>query len=487
MHPNPVIWADYPDVDIIRVGDVYYMISTTMHFFPGGVILRSFDLVNWETAGHVYDALDHTPAQRMDEGRIYSQGMWAASLRFHEGIFHVVFVANDTHKTYHYTAESVTGPWTRHPMEGFYHDASVLFDDDGRVYIVYGNREIHLTELEADLSRPKPDGLDRVILRDEARGLGYEGSHLYKIGGKYVLTLIHWPAGHMRTEAVFTADSIDGEWTGGDALEDDMGFRRQGVAQGGLVDTPDGRWFAMLFQDHGAVGRIPVLVPVTWENGIPRLSSPPQEIEGAPGHPGYRYRPLFADDDFESHTLRPEWEWNHEPDPALIRVGGGSLRIRTGRCDPDAEHAKNTLTVRTAGPGCTAQVTVNGRGLRIGDTAGILALQGLFAEAGITRDADGFHAVMREKTDDGFAECARIPLEGDSLTLRAVFDFRDLADTVRFEYEKDGAWFPLGGVHKLFYRLDHFAGVRVGLFCYTSRGEGGEASFSAFRYSVDEE
>ena len=278
MHPNPVIWADYPDVDIIRVGDVYYMISTTMHFFPGGVILRSFDLVNWETAGHVYDALDHTPAQRMDEGRIYSQGMWAASLRFHEGLFHVVFVANDTHKTYHYTAKSVTGPWTRHPMEGFYHDASVLFDDDGRVYIVYGNREIHLTELEADLSRPKPDGLDRVILRDEARGLGYEGSHLYKIGGKYVLTLIHWPAGHMRTEAVFTADSIDGEWTGGDALEDDMGFRRQGVAQGGLVDTPDGRWFAMLFQDHGAVGRIPVLVPVTWENGIPRLSSPPQEI-----------------------------------------------------------------------------------------------------------------------------------------------------------------------------------------------------------------
>ncbi|MBR5365071.1 MAG: family 43 glycosylhydrolase [Clostridia bacterium] len=486
MHQNPVIWADYPDVDVIRVGDVYYMISTTMHFFPGGVILRSYDLVHWETAAHVYDALDHTPAQRMEGGAIYSKGMWAATLRYHDGLFHVVFVANDTHKSYHFTAQAIEGPWTSHPMEGFYHDSSLLFDGDG-VYIAYGGREIRLTELESDLSRPKPGGLDRVIVRDEVHGLGYEGSHLYKIGGKYVLTLIHWPAGHMRTETVFTADSLDGAWTGGDVLEDDMGFHRQGVAQGGLVDTPDGDWYAMLFQDHGAVGRIPVLVPVTWEEGYPRFASLPAEIEVPSTRPGYPYRPLFSDDDFTADTLLPEWEWNHEPDLSLVGTGGGSLKIRTARCDPDAEHAKNTLTMRTFGPGCTASVTVDGSGLRDGDTAGIVALMGLFAEAGIAREGDAFHAVMREKTDEGFFEGAKIPLDGPVLTLRAVFDFRDLADTVRFEFQKDGAWLPLGGLHKLIYRLDHFTGVRIGLFCFSGQNPGGEASFSAFRYAVDDE
>ena len=98
-----------------------------------------------------------------------------------------------------------------------------------------------------------------------------------------------------------------------------------------------------------------------------------------------------------------------------------------------------------------------------------------------------FFAVMREKTDEGFFERAKLPLDGHALTLRAVFDFRDLADRVWFEIRKDGDWHLLGGVHRLVYRLDHFTGVRIGLFCFASRESGGEASFTAFRYSVDVE
>ncbi|MBR4759714.1 MAG: family 43 glycosylhydrolase, partial [Lachnospiraceae bacterium] len=161
---NPIIYGDYPDPDVIRVGDVYYMITTTMHMFPGGQILRSYDLVHWEHASYVFDHLDHTPQQKLEEGNIYGKGMWAASLRYQEGIFHVVFCANDTQSMYHYTATDIEGPWERHPMGGFYHDNSVLFDDDGRVYIVYGNTDIHLTELKPDLSEPKPEGIDKVII-----------------------------------------------------------------------------------------------------------------------------------------------------------------------------------------------------------------------------------------------------------------------------------------------------------------------------------
>lgn len=84
--------------------------------------------------------------------------MWAGCLRYHKGTFYVCFSANDTKKTYLYSSESISGPWRKQYIEGFYHDCSLLFDDDNRVYIVYGNKTIYLTELEADLTKPKKMG-----------------------------------------------------------------------------------------------------------------------------------------------------------------------------------------------------------------------------------------------------------------------------------------------------------------------------------------
>ncbi|KFI90977.1 pyridine nucleotide-disulfide oxidoreductase [Bifidobacterium saguini DSM 23967] len=157
---NPVIHSDFPDPDIIRVGETYYMASTTMFLMPGCDVLKSYDLVHWELLAHAYDELDDTPAQRLEEeGRnAYGCGMWAPSLRYHDGIFSIVFTANDTKKTYVLEARDPAGPWKKRTIEGFYHDNSVLYDDDGRVYMVYGNMQLHLTELEPDLSRPKSGG-----------------------------------------------------------------------------------------------------------------------------------------------------------------------------------------------------------------------------------------------------------------------------------------------------------------------------------------
>ena len=163
---NPITRLDYPDPDVIRVDNTYYMVSTTMHFMPGCEILRSYDLVNWEHASYVYDVLDSTPGQKIEgEENIYGQGMWAASLRYHKGIFYVCFVANDTGKTYIYSAPSIEGPWKKSYIKGFYHDCSILFDDDDRVYIASGNKYIRLQELDADLSGPKEGGIDRIVVR----------------------------------------------------------------------------------------------------------------------------------------------------------------------------------------------------------------------------------------------------------------------------------------------------------------------------------
>ncbi|PAD33456.1 glycoside hydrolase family 43 protein [Paenibacillus sp. 7523-1] len=509
VHDNPILWADYPDLDVIRVEDTYYMVSTTMHMMPGCVILRSYDLMQWEVATHVYDRLDDTPAQRLEGGKqIYSKGMWAASLRYHQGTFYVIFVANDTRKTYLYTSSSILGPWNKRIVEGFYHDCSLFFDDDDRVYLVHGNTEIHLIELKSDLSGPKPGGLQRLIVKErEPFHLGYEGAHFYKINGKYYVFLIHISkeAGR-RTQAYFMADTIDGEFVGGEVFNDDMGYFNSGVAQGGIVDTPDGEWYAMLFQDHGAVGRIPVLVPVHFEGSIPVFASKaPKEINIPSTRPDYQYSPLVGSDDFSYHIgedgrvrLRDFWQWNHTPHDALWTVTEkpGTYRIRSGQLSPNLTFAVNTLTQRAMGPACTVNVTLDGSGLNDGDYAGICFLIGTYGLIALTRDEGQFYLVMqaRESEDSSIfgnlidqepaTEHARIPVAGPVVTLQASGNFVNNQDECSFAYLDDTEWKPIGIPHKMFYKLDHFMGCRIGLFLYSTKVIGGMADFSNFEYRV---
>ena len=477
---NPIIFADYPDLDIIRVGDTYYMCTTTMHVFPGGEILSSKDLLNWEHCAYAYDVLGEHPGQRLDDGKgIYGQGMWAGSLRYHAGKFHLVFMCNDTRSAYYFTAEKAEGPWERHPMAGFYHDPSVLFDDDGRVYIAYGNREIRVTELLPDLSAPKPGGLDRLLIRDECEGLGWEGTHLYHIGNKYYLFGIHWPKGSLRAEGCFSADSLEDEFTGGEILcQPFHGREKDGPAQGGIVQTPEGDWYLMIFQDHGAVGRVPVLVPMRWENQMPVVDGVP-DIVTRHGEAA-ACKPLVVSQSLRE-GLDPVWQWNHEPHSEFIRLDENGLRLTTDRVVPTVEQSVNTLTQRTFGPCCTVEVTVDGSGLGQGDYAGLCALQGLFGQIALTRGEQGMYLSMISRAGE-VTEMERIAWAAPVARLRAAFDFD--TDTVRFFFEENGAWRQLGGAHQLKYRLDHFMGVRAGLFCYSTKQSGGSAVFADFGYSL---
>ena len=267
---NPMIWADVPDPDVIRVGDVYYMTSTTMHMNPGVPIMKSYDLVHWEIVNYVYDILDYQDEQTLRNGKNeYGKGSWASSLRYHNGTFYVAFSSSTTGKTYIFQTQDIErGPWKRYTLP-FYHDMSLLFDDDGRVYLVHGSGDIQIVELTSDATAVKEGGLNKVIIPDASLvagpnvGLPAEGAHIQKINGEYYIFLITWPQGGRRTQLVFRSDRIDGPYEGRVALDD------SGIAQGGIVDTINGDWYAMLFQDHGAVGRIPYLVPVKWESGWP--------------------------------------------------------------------------------------------------------------------------------------------------------------------------------------------------------------------------
>ncbi|MCH9276390.1 glycoside hydrolase 43 family protein [Bifidobacterium amazonense] len=523
---NPVINSDFPDPDIIRVGDTYYMATTTMFLMPGCDILRSYDLVHWEFLAHAYAELDDTPSERLDEpgGNAYGKGMWAPSLRHHDGVYRVVFVANDTRKTYVLEAENPAGPWTKRVIEGFYHDNSVLYDDDGRVYIVHGNMQLHLTELEPDLSRPKPGGLDRIIAEDDPNsGLGYEGCHIYKHDGRYYVWTCHYPPDHSKTEACLVADSLDGEFAAREILDDDLGFHGLGDAQGGMVDTPSGDWYAFMMHDRGALGRALTIMPMRFgEDGFPILGDNgrvPHEVNVTGvtvEHAGHRYAPLNGSDDFrytphdgaadvESTDLKPFWQFNHNPERSAwsLTKRTGSLVLRADRVVTNINHARNTLTQRTVGPRCAAEVTLDVSGLYDGDIAGLAAMQGYHRFIGVEQTADGPKLTVRFKPyrdgalwGDGdwispAAESASATLDGTLVQLRAEYDFTDMADTVTFHYRPvadaddechEGQWRRLGDTYRLYYTLDYFIGCRIGLFVYSTRQTGGEAVFSDFRF-----
>lgn len=493
---NPILKGDFPDPDVIRVGDTYYMVSTTMHFMPGAVILQSFDLVHWEIISHIYDVLEETDGYRLENGKdAYGQGMWAPCLRYANGTFYVNFSVNDIHKSVLYQAKDIKGPWKKSYIDGFYYDSSLLFDDDGRVYIVHGNRHIWLTELTADLSGPKPGGLNRNIINDtEEIGLGYEGAHIYKINGKYYVFLIHWPS--VRAEACFVADSLEGEFVGRDVVTDDMGYHEQGVAQGGIVDTPEGDWYGVLFQDYGAVGRIPVLVPMHWENDFPVFGENgkvPKTFTVKSTRPDYEYVSLYDDDDFKN-GINPNWEWNHNPVNSLFRTGKEGLTMTTDRVVKSMTWSVNTLTRRLKFPKCAVEITVDGTHMKKGDYAGLCALQSCYAQIAITKDEAGYALVMAGREPEGEAvapmkaetlpavEYARVQTESPVVRFRLEADFSDMLDEVSFFYEKDGSFVKLGQEKKMYFKLDHFTGCRGGLFYFSTEEKGGRVSFKNFTF-----
>lgn len=488
---NPVIWADVPDVAVIRVGDTYYMSSTTMHMSPGLPIMKSRDLVNWDLVSYAYDILEDTDELALRNGKnAYGGGSWASSLRYHEGMYYVTTFSHTTGKTYIYRTRDIEkGPWVATSFRPALHDHSLHFEEDGRVFMVYGAGDIRLVELQPDLSGIKPGGIHQIIITNASRvagpniGLPAEGSQLRKIRGKYYLCLITWPRGGMRTQLIFRSDRLTGPYEGRVALQD------QGVAQGGLIDTPQGDWYALLFQDHDAVGRVPFLAPVKWEEDWPVLGvngRVPRELPIPAGRGGLGN--LVVSDEFERTPGEPllplAWQWNHNPDPQgwSLTARPGWLRLTTTRVDREFVQARNSLTQRTFGPECTGTVRLDVRGLRDGDYAGLALLQRHYGLVGVTRTDDDLAVVMLDAATDSVQERERVPFRGEIVYLRAECGFRERADTARFFYSLDGReWKPIGVPLRMRYTLPHFMGYRFALFCFSTKTPGGFADFDYFR------
>jgi beta-xylosidase len=487
---NPIIHADVPDMAMIRVGGTYYMSSTTMHMSPGVPIMKSTDLVNWSLVNYACDRLDNEDALNLANGKsAYGNGSWASSLRYHDGRFYISTFSNTTGKTYVFTTSDIErGPWKTASFNRRLHDHSLFFDDD-RCYIIHGGGKLTITELLPDASDVKPGGIDQIIIENAGAlaglnpGLPAEGSQLFKFQGRYYLFNITWPKGGMRTVLIHRADHITGPYEGRVALQD------QGVAQGGLIDTPQGDWYAYLFRDSGAVGRIPYLVQVKWEDGWPVLGvegKAPDTLEKLPASTGL-IPGIVASDDFERRAgdrlLPLVWQWNHHPDNTLwsLTARPGFLRLTTDRIDADFLLARNTLTQRTLGPGCSGSTVIDVSNMKDGDVAGLALLQKHYGLVGVKSDGSSRFVVAVSAQPDSPVETARVPLAQTTVFLKADCDFRNRADLARFFYSLDGkTWTRIGSTLKMAYTLPHFMGYRFGLFNYATKLPGGSVDFDYF-------
>lgn len=487
---NPLTYTDIPDNDVIRVGDTFYMVSTTMFFCPGAPIMASKDLVHWQIVNYVYDCLaDDDIYNLRGDARsryAYGRGQWATSLRYYDNKYYAFFCANDQRKTYIFSTDDIeNGKWDKTVIDGIYHDASLLREDDGRVYLAYSNGDIRIIELESDLSGIKEGGVDQLLLSSPREGyiLRAEGSHFYHIGDWYYILEIDWPRDGVRTETCWRSKTLLGEYEPKVVLQGAFDGRGDGVAQGAIVDTPKGDWYAIMFQDHGAVGRIPTLQPVTWVDGWPIMGDngvPVKEFEVKLKPSGENY--VWASDEFDSKELALVWQWNHKPLDGCWSLTDrpGWLRLTTGQTAENLAGARNTLTQRTVGPKCESEIKMDVSGLKGGEFAGLAAFQSQRMELGVKAAEDGSLSVALVKVGRGGSETVyEAPLAQKDIWFKIDYNFDE--DTATASYSLDGeAWNDIDFTLKMSYTLDYFIGYRSAIFNYTAGELGGYVDVDYF-------
>ena len=513
---NPMLWADVPDPDVIRVDDTFYLVSTTMHLMPGAPVMASKDLKNWRTVGYIFDRLTDSPKydlafslpldkQQGQEGvgTVYGRGQWATSLKYHNGRFYALLAPNEAGAmgdTYIFTAEKAEGPWTIHSRLRHFHDATLFFDDDGTPYVFFGTGE--MCQLTPDL-KGVVEGSHRHYFQREAdeRGL-LEGTRVIKHNGTYYALLIShvYAPGRHRREVCYRTKDLNAVWEKHVILESDFGGFSY-LAQGTIVDTEEGDWYGIMFQDRGGVGRVLTLSPVRWIDGWPMLGDEQGRVPATmrPYRSGQPADSIVCSDDFAAPTLGLHWQWNHNPVDAAWSLGArpGFMRLTTSRVVPNLYLAPNTLTQRMEGPTCTGGVCIDVSHMKDGDCCGLAAFNGDSGVLTIRKKGKKYFLEMseqkvsltdREKAVTGVEEkvVETIELKQTTVWLRLQGDFRPgHHDAANFFYSLDGQeWKQIGtkDYRMVFDYRRLFMGTKFAIFNYATRRTGGYVDIDRFDY-----
>jgi len=513
---NPILNADYPDVDVEQLGDTYYMISSKQHMSPGMVILESKDMVNWRSIGHVWDKLSWDPKYNWDRMDGYRFGVWAGDLAYHDGRWYC-YQIDTTNGLYMSSASDIRGPWTEpHLMLRKTHwtDPAVYWDDEGRqAYLVcnFGRGEPGSEAAAAGnqikLFKMSWDGRE---LLDEGqvihRGPGAEAAKIYRIDGSWYIFLAQWfrpdprrpdhpdasPGDRKQLVLRSKTDSIYGPYELRVVYERGNGVIRS-CSQGALMQAPDGSWWYthQLIQNIPAPfqGRPQMLQPVNWVDGWPMIG---KDVDGdGIGEPvlhhakpiqGFPITAPATDDDFDSPRLGPQWEWNHNPRDSHWSLAERPGWLRLKAAVPVGEGgfwgAVNTISQRIMGTGkgeATAKLDLSG--MHAGQRAGFARFGGVYHLLGVYVEDDGTRRLFFDH--NGRVTPGPI-IDADTLWIRTTND----GDQARFAWSTDEETFhDFGPTFTI--KFGKWTGDRLGFFSWNEREPKGHVDVDWFRYHYD--
>lgn len=397
---NPVLFADYSDPDVIRVGDTYYMTASSFNYVPGLPILTSKDLVNWTLVNY---ALAEIPDEKYDMPQ-HAKGVWAPAIRYHDERFYIYYGMPDE-GIFMVSAKDPLGKWDAPVMvlagKGLI-DPCPFWDDDGQAYLIHGYAKsrigfksyLGMFPLTAD--GRKAAGEDHFIYNGVETQPTIEGPKVYKRNGYYYILA---PAGGVKKgwQTALRSKNIYGPY------EEKIVMKQgdsaiNGPHQGGLTDTVSGEEWFLHFQDRGLYGRIVHMQPVVWENGWPVIGVNAKDGCGEPclvhqkpvtgkgeAHVSQEPLSLEASDSFESPVLNLMWQWLGNPKEAFYSLTerSGFLRLYalnpSGKEEPILWESANVLTQKLVCPYFKATAAIHIGGLGENEQAGMVMMGGHYA------------------------------------------------------------------------------------------------------------
>ncbi len=479
---NPILYADYSDPDAMRVGDDFYLTASSFNGTPGLPILHSRDLVNWTIIGH---ALQNVPGARYEQAQP-GCGVWAPSIRFHDGKFWIFFATPDE-GIYVITAAQPTGPWTEPHLiqagKGLI-DPCPLWDDDGRAYLVHayaGSRagiKHRLRVCPMSWDGLKLLGEGQIVFHEPEKHPTLEGPKFHKRDGWYYISA---PAGGVETgwQVVMRSKNIFGPYEDHIVLaQGDTDIN--GPHQGALVDTTDDDWWFLHFQDAGLYGRVLHLQPVCWENGWPVVGNAGQPVRRHAKPRGLANQPPKAPqttDEFTRSSLGLQWQWNanHRADWYSLTARAGWLRLFPHVRSTPLSGQVNLLLQKFPARSFTAETQLELSARQSGEEAGLVVAGERCVGLGLQRDGADHWLVLR--VDDQVERLRRLASAATRLRVEVqdggsfTFSFAEgdefIAVPRKFQATK-GKW----------------VGAKLGLYSVkeASSSASGHADFDYFRF-----
>lgn len=478
---NPILYADYSDPDVVRVGDDYYLTASSFNSIPGLPILHSTDLVNWSIIGH---ALPRQPPFDVFAQPQHGKGVWAPAIRHRNGEF-LIYYGDPDFGIYVVKATNPAGPWSAPLLvkqaRGWI-DPCPFWDDDGNAYLVHAlaasrsgiKSVLVIHRMSEDGTRLLDDGV--LVFDGKEQHHTIEGPKLYKRNGYYYILA---PAGGVETgwQLALRSRNIFGPYTEKVVLHQG-GTTINGPHQGAWVDTAAGEDWFIHFQDKAAYGRIVHLQPLTWRNDWPVMGSDPDgDGIGEPVASHRKPRVKVASpvrspadsDEFSSERLGLQWQWhaNTEDNWAFPSPAYGALRLY-GVKRP--EHAKNfwdtpnLLLQKFPAPTFTATAKLSFTPLAPGNETGLIVMGFDYAYLSLVQKNDGIYASQSviKDADKGGSETriAEQRVSGSEFYLRVTVTEGAIAN---FSLSTDGKRFtPFGQSFKA--RQGRWIGAKFGLF-----------------------